>query len=128
MGYSRKYREPIIIKKKSYALFNTIIPEDIEKLVKNGDDIDMQDSNGNTPLHKMIVAKRIITVKTLLKLGANPNIRNFYGQTPLHITNKRDMIELLLKYGASPYLPDNYKDIPYIKNSIVKEIVDRRFV
>lgn len=46
-------------------------------------------------------------VKYYLKLGADPNIKNSDGDTPLHVAASRgrgykDIVELLLNHGANP--------------------------
>ena len=53
----------------------------------------------------------------LLGAGANPNIRNEFGNTPLHNAASNNVANLaatvaLLKGGADPNVPDNYDDTP----------------
>lgn len=44
---------------------------------------DVQDENGNTLLHEAVKERKSDTVKTLLEQGANPNIKNKNGETPI---------------------------------------------
>lgn len=129
MGYSHEYRKQnSFVKEKSYALFNATNPKEIEKLIKSGENINIIDSNNNTPLHKMVIKKQFDAVNKLLELGANPNIKNIFGQTPLHLSKDKLIINELLKNGASPYIPDNNGIMTFVSNSIVKEIIEKRFV
>ena len=80
----------------------------IDKTTK---DINSQDDVGNTPLHYAIFFKAILFVDKLLKKGANPNIKNNAGNTPLflsfsYLKHEPDpsIIYLLLKAGADPNL------------------------
>ena len=86
-----------------------------------------QGGRGWPAYHMMILAKphcfsstRTIThaadsrgyvqlLQILLKNGANPNIRNNHGKTPLQIAakeNDSESVRLLLKYGADPNIAD----------------------
>lgn len=84
------------------------------KLLELGAKINAKDVAGNTPLHHCVtmfandVTKRM--AKILLKKGANVNEQNRFGATPLEeptITGQLDVLELLVKYGADPSIPDN---------------------
>jgi ankyrin repeat protein len=54
--------------------------------------------------------------KLLLSRGANPNVGDFQGKTPLHhAIEKQDLpfIDLLLKYGANLRQPNNAGQTPF---------------
>lgn len=67
------------------------------------------------------------TVKVLLDAGADPNVRDLHGGTPLMkavtvgysddrsalLTNKAEVIRLLLKGGADPQMKDRLGDTPW---------------
>ncbi|CAB0028004.1 unnamed protein product [Trichogramma brassicae] len=50
--------------------------------------IDIQDKDGNTPLHLALMFDKKRVADLLLKKGANPNLVNAEGRTPLHIFSK----------------------------------------
>ncbi|CAB0033879.1 unnamed protein product [Trichogramma brassicae] len=54
--------------------------------------VDIQDKSGNTPLHLALTLRDKNTIEFLLKNGANPNLTNCDGSTPLHVIaeNKYD--------------------------------------
>ena len=55
-------------------------------------------------------------IETLLKIGADPNFSNDYdGSTALHLAvfqNRKDLISLLLKFGANPFRKKNNSQKP----------------
>jgi ankyrin repeat protein len=54
-------------------------------------------------------------VARLLAAGANPNVRDLYGDAPLHIAAVRcraDLAELLLRHGADPNMQDGGNETP----------------
>ena len=59
---------------------------------------DEQDNNGTTPLLKNVMCNNIEIVRHLLKNGANPNIENYEGHTPLHKAKTKKMKKLILKF------------------------------
>jgi len=68
--------------------------------------IDENILKSNSTLANAAESDDIEWVKKLLKFGADPN-SVFWGMTPLHwaINNESyDMVELLLKAGANPYI------------------------
>ena len=121
-------------------------PEEIERLLKLGADIDVRNSKGKTALHyaakagfinviKLLVEKgvtidatgsdgetalfeairstiknrekQLAALEALLIHGANPNVKNRKGLTPLQIaqqlrrTDSAKIVQLLQKYGAA---------------------------
>lgn len=106
----------------------------IEDLVKHGDDLNAV--VGATPFHMAVAVldrgiegkpelarRRFKTLKEMLRLGANPNIGAFKGQTPLHTALEKgydlEVFKLLLKYGADP-------DVPGKDGRTVREIASRK--
>lgn len=62
-----------------------------------------QDYTGLTPLMKTVFYNNIEMAKLLLEHGANPNIKDKYGNTALKYAKEKDntdIINLLLEYGA----------------------------
>ena len=76
-----------------------------------GSNLNLSDSNGNTPVHVAVmsmVEPEILTM--LLKMNYPVNRRNSSGTTPLTVAIAQDSIQLasiLLQYGADPYIADN---------------------
>lgn len=52
-------------------------------------------SAGDTPLHMAAYHGRKWAVKTLLYLGANPNLRNNEGKLPYQVARQEDVREVL---------------------------------
>lgn len=85
-------------KKTNDEIFNMFVPqgwhsssemtETIKTLVEKGYDINTQNSEGNTPLMKMVYTGHIETVETCLELGAKVGIKNNKGETALSIAEK----------------------------------------
>ncbi len=75
----------------------------IEKLILQGEDIDMRDDRGCTPLHFAVVAGQREAVAVLVGNGADPNSHNDRGDTPLHLaTANRDhaLVQYLISKNA----------------------------
>jgi tankyrase len=99
----------------------------IEALLKAGADIHETDKNGVTPLHFAVRFRSPAAVETLLRHGANTNQTcKRSGSTPLHRavtstgapstagkrTEAKQIIELLLCYGADPSLKNKLGKTP----------------
>ncbi|EAW24552.1 Ankyrin repeat protein [Aspergillus fischeri NRRL 181] len=95
-------------------------PEDLEApraLIRLGLDIHLVDSNGDNLLHRAVKQNLpIADIAFLLDEGLDINHRNGQGRTPLAaaiafedsvLTEKPDIVELLLQRGAKTDLPDN---------------------
>lgn len=112
---------PIIwaIANANNAIANEMIQRGPKK--KSGEEfwLDLQCNRGNSPLHlavgkgykeisrdgQKLTVSNYALVEAMLKKGANPNLANAKGNTPLHLAcTRRDapMIALLLSYGALP--------------------------
>lgn len=95
-------------------------PSMIYYLVKNcGVCIDDQDDIGNTALHWACSEGSINSLQFLISLGAEVNIQNDEGTTPLHCAVKSieqywtmKNIKLLLLEGASRNIRDNCVNKP----------------
>jgi len=57
----------------------------IRVLLDAGADINAQDKNGATPLHRAVRTRCAATVKFLLQAGADPLLKNKPGSTPFHL-------------------------------------------
>lgn len=75
---------------------NTSFPGITEMLIKHGSLIDDQmNPRGNTVLHFAVERNQIETIKVLLKAGADREIRNLNGFTPLELAKNSVVKELL---------------------------------
>lgn len=110
-------------------LHHTRSPEIIRFLVKNGLDINAQDKKGNTPLHTLLYREGIRfpgptdydtyvihSLRTLLECGADPNIINLDGSTPLHLTWGTDFraAHALIQAGADVDIQDKDGNTPLL--------------
>ncbi|CAB0027880.1 unnamed protein product, partial [Trichogramma brassicae] len=55
--------------------------------------VDAQDNLGNTPLHLAVCYGKHWAAELLLRNGANPNLADVEGYTPLHVICKRDDLD-----------------------------------
>ncbi|PWU11975.1 MAG: hypothetical protein C5B47_00055 [Verrucomicrobia bacterium] len=70
-------------------------------------DVNVQDKSGNTCLHLAVWGKLDSVIPLLLARGADPNIRNYEGKTPLDIAATTDRRLLSLFPGKEGYTPDS---------------------
>lgn len=90
-------------KKPESLLFWVKSEEMANHLIKKGLDINVQNENGDTPLHRAVSDSQNDVAKALLNAGANKEIKNAIGKTPLDIAigvNNLDAIKMLLEAGA----------------------------
>jgi ankyrin repeat protein len=78
-------------------------PAVIRLLVLAGANINIQDGDGNTALHKTTDED---AARALIENGANLNIRNNDGETPLMATVAEDVAKLLIDAGADLNIRD----------------------
>ena len=50
--------------------------------------------------------------QVLIKFGANPDARDYWGETPLHMSHNMAVLRVLLDSGADPNAEDSNGDIP----------------
>lgn len=78
----------------------------ITSLVRGGVDVDLLDTRGfRTPLVTSIMRGRIDSLRTLLELGADPNLLNRVDEGPLHVAGgvaDGEAVIALLAGGANP--------------------------
>ena len=94
--------------------------ETIRCLLDRGADIDAQDKNGATPLHRAVRTRCAAAVRCLLRAGSDPTLKNIPGSTPFHLAvqntgrggtgaaaavkAQREIIKEFLSLGVSPDL------------------------
>jgi ankyrin repeat protein len=77
---------------------------EIERLVKDGERINLQDSRSRTPLHVAAYMKKHDAARALIKLGANADaleIDRYDIVTIASVANDIEMLKLALEGGAS---------------------------
>jgi ankyrin repeat protein len=91
--------------------------ERVTQRVEVGDDLNLGDTGGFTPLHLAAQQMSVAAARELLDRGAQVDPINIYGNTPLFIAvfNSRgrgEMIALLRERGADPYEENNSGQTP----------------
>lgn len=106
----------------------------IRLLLKHGASPNLRNDNGETPLHQLynpasyIAYKKVSikeqqqiknnliqTARILLEQGADPNIADKLGRTPLHRlagVAEPKLLKLLIEHGADPQRKDNSNETP----------------
>ena len=73
----------------------------VQLLMSRGVDINLKNGkDGLTPLWEAAMDNRIEMMKVLLENGADPNIADRTGRTPIRVASGQEAKDLLLKYGA----------------------------
>ena len=86
-------------------------PQAVERLVQGGADVNLV-SRGQTPLATALYQGALEIARTLLELGADPDVRNHGGRTALHyaLEAEGDAVagtRLLLGHGADAAIADD---------------------
>ena len=89
--------------------------ESVEKFIMSGVDLDAQNALGDTLLHilcKSDAEQGLLKIKLLIENGANPNIVNNDGNTPVHIIGSSshinfNVLKLLLDYNVNLHIVNN---------------------
>ena len=104
-------------------MYATAYTKFAQALLDRGAYIDAQDFYGRTSLWIISHARNHAvrsraefknTARLLLDRGANPNIADNEGKTPLHVSALKDpeMVKILLQYHARTDLKDNFGNLP----------------
>jgi len=95
-----------------------MLPKELRKkfhLAVNGYEPDriVDEMNKNTLLHLLVRATDVEDeLKLLIEAGADLNIKNLFGHTPLGCATSPSAIKVLLDAGADPYLANNKGEAP----------------
>ena len=99
-----------------------------------GADVNLQDKSGWSALHFACQDNNYDFVVALIQYGANPNLQDIYGNTPLwkavySSQGKGEVIKILLSKNADKNLPNNYGISPIdlantIANYDIKQFFD----
>ena len=105
---------------------------EITRLFESGKDINKQDNNGWSALHFAAQKQSVIAVKTLLKCGANVELKDSYGNTPLFravFCSEGDgqIITLLLSHGANPDSENDHGVTPRSLASTIANYDNEKF-
>lgn len=80
----------------------------ITALVQTGTELDVPDSQGDSPLSDAVWSDHIECAKLLLEAGADVNFANHRGQKPItYAFHSPEIMALLLSFGARVSLPSN---------------------
>ncbi len=83
--------------------------EDVKRFIAEGNDINLQNGDGNTLLHGVIDFE---TAQLLILHGADVNAQNIVGNTPLHFATDPKIVELLILHGADVNAQNKYGRTP----------------
>jgi ankyrin repeat protein len=96
----------------------------IQSLLDAGANINAQDKNGATPLHRAVRTRCAAAVKFLLESGSDATLKNKPGSTPFHLAAQntgrggtgseaargaqREIIQEFLSFGLNPAIKDGH--------------------
>jgi len=116
----------------------------IKILLKAGAEINAQDKNGATPLHRAVRTRCAAAVKCLLDAGADTMIKNKPGSTAFHLAvqntgrggsgaeiaraAQQEIIQLFLARGLSPKVKDEKGKsvLDWAKSERIREMLEAR--
>lgn len=79
------------------AIWKDVSLSTVQWLIDHKANVNVQDSNGYTPLHKAAMNQDIPVIQLLIKSGAKTNIKDKDGKTPADVTNNKQIKLLLSK-------------------------------
>ena len=104
--------------KKRGDFWENLTLKRLQDIIKDGGDINVQNKDGETPLHHAVrYSENAEFIKELCNAGADVNAKNSYGHTPLHVAaylNKGiEVIKELVNAGADVDAKDINGKKPY---------------
>lgn len=121
-------KEPWIVNQKDKfgktAFLYSFSIEAMGLLLQYGEDINVTDNSGRTALHKACNSRDKSIVEWLLEHGANPNLPDMNGETPLmtsratwgfrkNIVNNGEIDKILIIHGADLFQENKYGQIAF---------------
>ncbi|KAJ8951197.1 hypothetical protein NQ314_007698 [Rhamnusium bicolor] len=110
-----RYDDPLLVS----GVLRAVVEEDLQKvkfMVDSGKSVNINDNNGNTPLHVAVIKNNLEIIDFLLAQDdIVVNIRNFRGETPLFqaVRNGRfESTQKLIRIGANVNLPNHEEVTP----------------
>lgn len=115
-------------------------------LLEAGANIDAQDKNGATALHRAVRTRCAAAVGCLFEAGANPTLPNLPGSTPFHLAvqgtgrggsgaeaahaEQRKIIQVFLERGVSPTIRDakGKTVIEWAKSEWIRELISKEVI
>ena len=99
---------------------------EVNALIESGENVNLIDANGWTPLMYAANMSKIEAVKALIAAGADVNFRDRDGWTPLISAEDLDVIKLLIKNGAdvNAHAADGWTALDYALWEDKKELID----
>jgi len=97
-----------------FALFKAAEDGNIEaakQAIANGIDVNAEDDDGRTPLHRAAWRGHKEVVELLIANGADVNAKDGMGATPLHLAATKEIVELLIAAGADVNAKDGWRDL-----------------
>jgi ankyrin repeat protein len=131
------HRRHIVAEYKLSTKFIEIVIEENENAIyyaiEEGANVNEQDKNGWSALYYAVDAGNISIIELLLRNGANVDIKDIYGITPLYravfnCEGDGSIIKLLLNYGADKYLKNNFGVSPYDLSHIISNYPVSQFL
>lgn len=74
--------------------------EMLEEAILQGCDLECRDGRGRTGLHLAAIRGGTETLRLMLRAGSDANAVDQHHNTPLHFSGHKDIIQLLIEYGA----------------------------
>lgn len=97
-------------------------PAIVRMFLEYGAEVNVRNTNGDTPLHTAAEEGSVEMLRLLLRHGADLDARNDQGETPLYriifrgelheYPDRMAALKLLLRNGANPNIPDNEGETP----------------